>query len=82
MPRTSAGKPDANKGGSNFLLEMLNGLKNAQQKFHAEWRGEGTIRPPINEKAQGLVPSAPWASLSSAPDLKGDPKPWKQATSM
>ena len=55
MPRTSAGKPDANKGGSNFLLEIRNGLKNAQQKFHAEWRGQGTIRPPINEKAQGLV---------------------------
>ena len=51
VPRTtSAGKPDA-----NFLLEIKHGLNDAQQKFHAEWRGEGTIRPPINGKAQGLV---------------------------
>ena len=48
MPRTtSAGKPDA-----NFLLEIKHGLNDAQQKFHAEWRGQSTIRPPINGKAR------------------------------
>ena len=68
VPRTtSAGKPDA-----NFLLEMRNGLKNARQKFHAEWRGQSTIRPPINGKGRA---SDARPSLSSAPGLQGDPKP-------
>ena len=62
MPRTtSAAKPDANKsvvvaGGSNFLLEMRDGLNDAQQKFHAEWRGQSTIRPPINGKGRASAP--------------------------
>ena len=61
MPRTtSAGRPDANKavvvaGGSNFLLEMRNGLNDAQQKFHAEWRGQSTIRPPINGRGRAVT---------------------------
>ena len=46
---TSAGKPDA-----NFLLEIKHGLNDAQQKFHAEWRGQSTIRPPINGKARSV----------------------------
>ena len=63
MPRTtSAGRPDANKtvvvaGGSNFLLEMRDGLNDAQQKFHAEWRGQSTIRPPINGNGRALTPT-------------------------
>ena len=52
VPRTtSAGKPDA-----NFLLEIKHGLNDAQQKFHAEWRGQSTIRPPINGKGRARTP--------------------------
>ena len=52
VPRTtSAGKPDA-----NFLLEIKHGLNDAQQKFHAEWRGQSTIRPPINGKGRAVTP--------------------------
>ena len=73
VPRTtSAGKPDA-----NFLLEIKHGPTKVSCRM-ARGRYNQTA-----DKWKSPGHSAPWASLSvgSGP-YRGDPKPWKQATTM